>query len=360
MSTQYSQVQNGPNWYTNPDQSMRWIPIKNMTSETIPAFACFATQAFNGDAGGGWTYEKKNGQLYMRVFKPSEYHEQVQLPAFHGFNGPSPIPPGKFGVGTRDFPCRALFDGKTYQATTVSLLGPKKDSWYLRTGGTCFVSNDLDPSYPILKDYSGSRKSESIHAMWIFDARYQLPEHSVVAALETLSPATVSLPNVDGYAESQPLEWSVPLIGQDGHTGIGELGNAIGTGLVAFNSAVSLAPTFRYITDATAIEVLSPRIVKGTFTARVRGSTQAGLVGARLYVERDGTDIQTPYYMTASVQQEIDQYGNVAARGLEATLSFPIQCHCLEGDIIRVRNFVDKTQYLNAYLQLEASNYRFI
>ena len=64
--------------------------------------------------------------------------------------------------------------------------------------------------------------------------------------------------------------------------------------------------------------------------------------------------------MGASVQQEINQYGNVAAVGLEATLTFPIHCHCLAGDIIRVRNLVDNTAYLNAYLQLEASNYRFI
>lgn len=357
MSTQYSQVQTGPNWYTNPDQSMRWIPIKNMTSETIPAFACFSTQAFNRDAGGGWTYEKKKGRLYMRVFKPAEYHEQVQLPAFHGFNGPSPIPPGKFGVGTRDFPCRALFDGKNYQATAVSLLGPKKDSWYLRTGGNCFVSNGVDPSFPVLKDYSGSRKTESIHTMWIFDSRYQLPDNGVVATLNTLTPQTIS---TGKYAHAQPLEWNTPLIGQDGGTGIGETGAVVSVGKVVFDSANWLGNVFELTTDETGIKVLSDRVVRGSFTARVRGATQAGLVGAKLYIERDGIDNLTPYGMGASVQQEINQYGNVAAVGLEATLTFPIHCHCLTGDIIRVRNLVDNTRYLNAYLQLEASNYRFI
>src|SRR5947207_1254510 len=80
----------------------RWLSCKNATSpaETIPGFALLQVVG----------QEEVERQVVYDVARPNLYIAQSQNPAHLLINGPTPIPAGRFGSATQDFPARVLHE----------------------------------------------------------------------------------------------------------------------------------------------------------------------------------------------------------------------------------------------------------
>lgn len=122
-------------------QNLRYWPVENVSGEEIPAFACMEVEnvaMMLGDLSYGF-----------RVRKPTQFGSQGQ----HVFNGATPIPIGKYGVGICGDMVAALYDTSdgvpndtnTAAASYNEAVGPRAGSWKLRrnTGGFACVSYDL-------------------------------------------------------------------------------------------------------------------------------------------------------------------------------------------------------------------------
>lgn len=113
-----------------PQRNIRWLPVFNATSpkETIPGFALMAV------AGG----VVLNGQHVFNVAKHDSgiASESNQFPSRMIFNGPTPIPPERYGQGTQDCPARALIEAEDMDfseaETAIHEWGAQDDSWYLK------------------------------------------------------------------------------------------------------------------------------------------------------------------------------------------------------------------------------------
>ena len=88
-------------------------------------------------------------QVVYGVARPDAALAESQNPALLLINGPTPIPAGKFGSATQDFPARVLHetsdDGSTLEAASRSC-GPRQDSWKAWRTGRAFAIVGLDPS----------------------------------------------------------------------------------------------------------------------------------------------------------------------------------------------------------------------
>jgi hypothetical protein len=111
---------------TSPLAAIRWLPLVNQSSSTIPAFACLRVVSTALDS---------TGQLIYTVDQPNG-----DASANYLFNGPSTVAAGAGGSGTLDFPCQAIWDTATPSAG--DLWGPKTGQWTLTKNGS--------PGFPVL------------------------------------------------------------------------------------------------------------------------------------------------------------------------------------------------------------------
>jgi hypothetical protein len=118
---------------TNPFEQIRWFLGKNMTSETIPPRACCGLAhsgepIVKGMTGAITAIDDDSDIPYWNLFKPDLYHERCQSPSCVVFNGPEPIPPGKKGRVTQDYPAAALCHAANGDGIAI---GPIAGKWFL-------------------------------------------------------------------------------------------------------------------------------------------------------------------------------------------------------------------------------------
>lgn len=95
--------------------STRWLPFRNDSSETIPAFAVLRVT-------GCVTVSNQN---VLTVAKPDGTNAVV------AFNGPQPVASGDYGECTQDFPAQALYDTADGTPSNGNARGPGNGTWKL-------------------------------------------------------------------------------------------------------------------------------------------------------------------------------------------------------------------------------------
>lgn len=139
--------------------------IKNTSDELMPAFGA-------GVIVPGQTYGQfvSGNEIVHEIRKPT-IEDVVTDPGAVIFNGPISIKPGKIGVGTQDWPARALHNGSEDGTGTQGLVGLKADSWYLWSTSRGFICIGHDVSDPLERtgvDESGSGGGlGNIHTIWV-------------------------------------------------------------------------------------------------------------------------------------------------------------------------------------------------
>ena len=110
---------------TSPLAAIRWLPLVNQSSSTIPAFACLRIVSTALDATGLliYTVDRPNGDASANyLFNGLRRRGRGQRP------------------GTLDFPCQAIWDSGT--PATGDVWGPKSGQWTLTKNGS--------PGFPVL------------------------------------------------------------------------------------------------------------------------------------------------------------------------------------------------------------------
>lgn len=126
---------------TKTVDSIRWLPLRNDSGETLPAFACARIT--------GVTIVE--GQVVTTVAKPS-----TTLARHYLINGPSAVANGKYGSGTIDCPAYVLYDTADTPAFQEGW-GPKPSQWTIAKGF---------PGFTILGTNSGSGATSRTFALW--------------------------------------------------------------------------------------------------------------------------------------------------------------------------------------------------
>lgn len=102
----------------------RWMPFRNVSGETIPAYACVQSVGV----------ELLDGQYILQVSKPNDKASTSNL----FFSGKVDIDPDEYGACTADLPAWALLDTTSMSAIIGDAIGPKTDTWGLISGNGMF------------------------------------------------------------------------------------------------------------------------------------------------------------------------------------------------------------------------------
>jgi hypothetical protein len=104
----------------------RWMPFKNTSDETIPAYAVVK---FNGT-------QLINGAIVWKMVKPDAEATVGNV----AFNGPTEVAQFGFGACTYDVPCRVLYsDGSDDDLAVGDDVGPEENEWHMKKGNSGFV-----------------------------------------------------------------------------------------------------------------------------------------------------------------------------------------------------------------------------
>lgn len=99
----------------NEESQIRWVPVKNDSGETIPAFAAMRITGQDSDSKS-FTVDKPDTDSQVNVL----------------FNGPCEIPSGLEGVGTHDMPATARYEQADGTPVAGQEWGVEADGWKLR------------------------------------------------------------------------------------------------------------------------------------------------------------------------------------------------------------------------------------
>lgn len=173
-----------------PCSSTRWLSCKNVTSpaETIPGFALMQVTG----------QDEVERQVVYHVARPDLYIEQSQNPALLLVNGPTPIPAGRFGSATQDFPARVLHeksDASDAVAGAFPTCGPRRNSWKAWSTGRAF---DL-----IAVDKSGASVPEGDELLWVTRGKFDPAVYAAAfrVSLVAIEPGGVIAPLADLYRD---------------------------------------------------------------------------------------------------------------------------------------------------------------
>lgn len=138
--------------------------FRNVSDETMPAFACFQLQKQLTRAA--WSYD---GQRVWGAHKPDGTGAANQEPYEFAFNGPQAVPPGGTGKCTQEWPAVAVHDceEEEFFPSTPGVLasdalpacqcGPQSNSWWLSRNGYAFRA--IGTETPLLVSSSSGRPS---------------------------------------------------------------------------------------------------------------------------------------------------------------------------------------------------------
>lgn len=202
--------------------SKRKLQVYNHTAElnggsgeTIPGYGLVYLDV---DNGAGWfgTQGGRDDVVFL-VGKPNASAVDIQDPALLAVNGPIPIPPGRRGVVTQDWPAQVLHYGFQDGLPNGWQCGPKADSWGIWSGGTAFTCITHDQTDPVHSINDGVDP----HTVWIAAGRKNGIIHTAARiagtfaagkqiTFQNLAPAT----NADGNGSGQAPLTSVNTNGQ--------------------------------------------------------------------------------------------------------------------------------------------------
>lgn len=155
--------------YRTAADRIRWFSFLNDTNETIPGFAIMSLKNAASDNFPD-TNRARDGQLVWHIRKPSAEDEALQLASRHCFNGPTNVPPGRYGRCTFDLPAQVLHDGRNDSMGYSTYVGPKADSWYVWStrgaGAFLGLGHDRTQTYQL----KGKTLGETVHVAWIGSA----------------------------------------------------------------------------------------------------------------------------------------------------------------------------------------------
>jgi hypothetical protein len=336
-----------PNWYANDEQAIRWLPFINESGEKVPAYGLLGLGIRQGlttsesHAGPPLTMWSRpdgdDGDVMLRAGKPGTGHARAQNPAYHAFNGPEPVRPGKRGRCTMDFPARCLVhagallaDGSENDPYPGQPVGPQADSWYLWSGGSTFILHGWDLSGAVggrVPNNAGNMAGavpDGVRSYWISTPIVKPEFHY-------------------GYQTGSPEV--------DGHE--------YGTG----DSITTSGATYRATYGCPLVHSVSADSWKWIRHARVLGTVSATLVNVGdqgsacsigAFIERDGVAVGPPGMLAWRRQQnEVDQYGTVLVQGAE-NVSFPFVLHGSPGDVLHIRNLFANTRVENFVMTFQA------
>lgn len=158
------------------DGSVKWEPLRNMSGETIPAFAVVGLSERAYYAGSS------NGRdIVLQGYKPTAFHERLQDWRTMAFNGPEPIKAGGEGRCTRSWPARGLFktpkqasDPDGVMLKSGYFCGCRAGSWYLHRTNAGFTYLGFDPAHFNLIQGSNSTSGTILgtNAIWKPNTEY--------------------------------------------------------------------------------------------------------------------------------------------------------------------------------------------
>lgn len=171
--------------FESPRDRIRWIPVRNMQDGkegraklTIPGFALMMLNVADRDRY--FTQDREDGAVVFRVYRPDAEAQARQDPAMLIVNGPTPIPPGKDGKGTQDWPAQVLHNGAEDSLPNGVPCGPIADSFYVWSGLSAFTCQ----SHDICRAAPG--KENGIHTVWISPGRPNLTPLSILIGGENV------------------------------------------------------------------------------------------------------------------------------------------------------------------------------
>lgn len=141
---------------TNFYDGLTPIPVKNMSGEKIPPFACMRlTDAANSSLDDiiassaiNFCCEIIDEEEYLfYVSKPDAGAESRQSAQYLMFNGPDPIAAGKTGAGFRSagpLMVRFVSAGSPEALEALKPIGPVSGQWHLAHSGSAYVAWSLD------------------------------------------------------------------------------------------------------------------------------------------------------------------------------------------------------------------------
>lgn len=164
--------------YAAPRDRPRWVPARNIGTETIPGWAIVMIDPSEGaDFMSAETVEQ---QLTWRVRQCNDEGESLGDPGLFAFNGPTPIRPGTIGKVTQDTPAQVLHNGSEDGLPNGFLCGPRSGKWSIVSGGGSFVSITHDPTWPDQSTRAG------LHTIWVGLAGRKSPASGSVIGTGTV------------------------------------------------------------------------------------------------------------------------------------------------------------------------------
>lgn len=154
-------------WAQDTRSAIRWIPVFNTSGETIPPFAAMRIV----------DQRVVERQVVWNVAKPNATSELEQDRAAHIINGPEPIGASgdaRYGAGTQDLPCQALYSG----TSTLQTAGFKSGQWALEMGLAAYRSLGVDESL--------EEPTSSTQRIWITTGGFKACCYATLSGGETV------------------------------------------------------------------------------------------------------------------------------------------------------------------------------
>lgn len=146
--------------YQPPDRQRRTFPLRNMEPyKTIPGFALVMLDPEDGN--DFFTVDLKDEQAVFRGWQCTTLGATLADPAMFVVNGPTPIPPGRYGHCSQDWPLQVLHDGSGDRLPNGIPCGPVAGKWEVYSGRGPFTCQSHDPCRPL------EGRSAGVHTVWI-------------------------------------------------------------------------------------------------------------------------------------------------------------------------------------------------
>jgi hypothetical protein len=126
------------------ERAIRWLPIYNAASTTIPGYGLCVLQEVGEPDSATQPTIAKQGLTHFKVAQPDAAAENLQDFSRLIVNGPVPLAAGGYGRGTQDWPTKVYWDGTN--TGVGDDYGPGSGTWSIRRG-TAFRSLGVDPNY---------------------------------------------------------------------------------------------------------------------------------------------------------------------------------------------------------------------
>ena len=145
----------------NEITGIRWLSCVNKSNEEIPPYAIMMLHDYSNRETRGYGAYEQDGQAVWYVNKCDALMEEHQNAACLFVNSNEPIPKGKPGRCTRDWPAQVAHDGSFDKLGPGMPCGPRKDSWFVWSTGTALAC----------MGHNAGDKPAKKHTVWVSNER---------------------------------------------------------------------------------------------------------------------------------------------------------------------------------------------